>query len=71
MTHPTDKGVRRSQKAQKAKGKRADKVDEAKPKKWHELLLRSNKLRRAQKLGFDYPRRSADDILADDYGEEK
>lgn len=70
MSHPTDKGARRTLKAQKAKGMRADKAEETKPKKWHELYIRSNKVKRAQKLGFDYPRRSAEDVLGDEYGPE-
>jgi len=69
MTHPTNKGARLRIRTLKAKSKRTDAdIYVYDPKKWSQLYGRSVKLKRAQKLGFDYPRRSVADILGDDYG---
>ncbi len=48
------------------KGHGSNKIDMPE-KKWKYMYFRSNKLLRAQQLGFEYPRRKLIDVVYQDY----
>ena len=50
----------------KGKGEGSSKIDKPE-KKWRYMYFRSNKLIRAQQLGFEYPRRKLIDVVYQDY----
>ncbi|MCP4255729.1 MAG: hypothetical protein GY775_20455 [Candidatus Scalindua sp.] len=64
MSTERDKAWRRDKdqvKSQKGQGSKEIWHPE---KQWDQLYLRSEKLKRAQQLGFDYPRKSERELLA-------
>lgn len=50
----------------KGKGQGSKKIDKPE-KRWKCMYFRSNKLIRAQQLGFEYPRRKLIDVVYQDY----